>query len=350
VSRPIEPFGLQPFRLAAVLVGHWRWVLGVPLVVGALSAGVTLLLPKAFESRVLILPEDNAVGAATGLAGVASQFGITLPSEPGHSPGFYGELVRSGAILEEVLRGRYRVATSEGEDSADRTLLELLEIRGATPRHQMEAGVERLRRMTLVDVRPTGLIEIRVRAPEPQLAMLIAERYVEGVNRFNAERRQSQARQRRVFVDGRGATADAELRVAEDSVRAFYEANREWQSSPRLVFEEGRLRRQLELRQELLLMLRRELESARIAEVNDAPVVTVIEPPVQATRHVTPRRTYIVIGASGLAFLLVIFGLFAREYRAQMAATDVAYGELRENWGRFLQESRLSAVVKVPRT
>jgi uncharacterized protein involved in exopolysaccharide biosynthesis len=350
VNRPAEPFGLQPFRLAAVLMGHWRLVLGVPLGVGLLAAGVTLLLPKAFESRVLILPEDNPVGAPTGLANVASQFGITLPSEPGRSPAFYGELIRSGAILGDVLHGRYRVATSEGMDSADSSMLDLLGIRGATPRHQTEAGVERLRRMTSVDVRATGLIDIRVRAPDPQLSMLIAERYVEEVNRFNAVRRQSQARQRRVFVDERAAAADSELRMAEDSVRAFYESNREWQSSPRLMFEEGRLRRQLELRQELLLTLRRELESARIAEVNDAPVVTVIEPPVAATRHVTPKRTYIVIGATGLAFLLVSFGLFAREYRAQMAATDAAYDELRATWGRFLQESRLAAVVKMPRT
>ena len=51
---------------------------------------------------------------------------------------------------------------------------------------------------------------------------------------------------------------------AEEQLRGFYERNRSWQQSPQLTFDEGRLRRQVEIRQEVYLTLRREYETARV--------------------------------------------------------------------------------------
>jgi len=347
VGSQLEPFRVQPLRAAALLLGNWRWVTGIPVVAGLLATCIVLLVPPRFESRVLLLPESSATtGLPSNLASVAGQFGLTIPTEPGRSPDFYGDLVRSRVIVEEVLQGRYGVtgrSVSSSPDSAD--LLTVLQVRGSTERKRIDAGAEWLRKATTVEVRKTGIIDLRVRAVRPELAAAIANEYVIAVNRFNAERRQSQARQRREFVQGRAAAVDSELRGAEDNLREFYERNRQWQSAPKLVFEEGRLRRQLDVRQELVLSLRRELEAARIAEVNDAPVVTVIESGVPATSHITPRRTYIVVGTTGLVFLVVVIGLLGREYRSQLAASDATYGELHATWRQFLKESRLGAVL-----
>ena len=350
MGSPLEPFRLQPVRIAALLLGRWRWVLGVPLLAAMVAAGVALLIPSQFESRVLLLPELASPGALpSGVATVASQLGISLPTEPGRSAEFYGDLVRSRIVLEEVLRARYRVPRSPGSSSPDSaTLLDILRVRGATQVRRMELGREWLRLATRIDVTRTGIIFVRVRAFHPELAAAIANEYVTAVNRFNTERRQSQARQRRMFVETRVAAVDGELREAEDNLRTFYERNREWQSSPKLLFEEGRLRRQIDARRDLLLSLRRDLESARIAEANDVPVVTVIEAGVPTATHVAPSRTYIVVGTAGFVLLMVVFGLLVREYHAQVAAVDDSL-ELRANWRRFLSESRLGRVLPARR-
>jgi uncharacterized protein involved in exopolysaccharide biosynthesis len=307
---------------------------------------VALLLPPRFESQALLVPENNAsTTLPNNLTSIANQFGLTLPSESGRSPEFYSDLVRSRVIVEDVLLARYAVRQNSGPAGPDSgTLLEVVDIRGRSPQERMEAGVDWLRMATVVDVRKTGIIDVKVRAPWPVLAAAIVNQYVSALNRFNTERRQSQARERRQFVEGRAASVDSELRTAEDNLRAFYEGNRQWQSAPKLMFEEGRLRRQLELRQELVLNLRRELESARIAQVNDTPVLTVIESGVPATRHVTPRRTYLVLGAVGVGLILVVFGVLLREYQVQVDAQQGSMTDLRANWQRFLLESRLKRV------
>ena len=84
-------------------------------------------------------------------------------------------------------------------------------------------------------------------------------------------------------------TQRPELRQAETAVRNFYERNRGWQEAPALVFEEAQLRRQVTVSQEVYLTLRREFETARIEEVNDTPVITVIDRAVAPQRKSWPK-------------------------------------------------------------
>src|SRR6266853_392310 len=109
----LEPFRLQPVRIAALLLGRWRLVVGAPVLAAILAAAVSLLIPSQYESRVLLLPEVGSSGQLpSGVATVASQLGISIPTEPGRSADFYGDLVRSRIVLEEVLRARYQVPRS----------------------------------------------------------------------------------------------------------------------------------------------------------------------------------------------------------------------------------------------
>src|SRR5207245_7026005 len=105
----------------------------------------------------------------------------------------------------------------------------------------------------------------------------------------NPHKRQSQARERRRFSEGRVVAADSELRRAEEAVKTFYERNRGWQEAAELVFEEARLRRQVTLGQDLYMSLKREAETARIEEVNDTPVITVIDPAVPPQQRSQPN-------------------------------------------------------------
>jgi uncharacterized protein involved in exopolysaccharide biosynthesis len=82
--------------------------------------------------------------------------------------------------------------------------------------------------------------------------------------------------------------AHRQLGVAEDSLRGFLERNRLIASSPGLQFERERLQRVTNLREEVLLTLQRGLESTRVQEVNETPVLTVIDRPAVPTRPKQP--------------------------------------------------------------
>jgi len=142
----------------------------------------------------------------------------------------------------------------------------------------------------------------------------VANAFVTYLNAFNTQYRQSQAREQRRFVEQRLADGANELRDAEENLRTFYERNRSWQQSPQLTFEEGRLRRQVEIRQELYLTLNREYETARMEEVNDTPVITVIDTATAPVKKSKPKRALLVGIALVLGGMVGAFWAAGAEY------------------------------------
>ena len=203
----------------------------------------------------------------------------------------------------------------------------MLELRGRSSSDSLSRGVRRLRNMISTQIdNQTSIVRLTVDSRYPALAAGIANRLITYLNDFNTQTRQSQARERRKFVEQRVTSAELELRAAEGSLRSFLERNRSWQQSPQLVFEEGRLRRQVDIRQEVYLTLNREYETARIEEVNDTPVITVIDPAVSPQLRSSPRRS-LMIGLGLVAgAILGVFWAFGREYleRARQEE-DVSY-------------------------
>jgi uncharacterized protein involved in exopolysaccharide biosynthesis len=165
-------------------------------------------------------------------------------------------------------------------------------------REQIFAGMARLRKNLRVTYDPpSNVIRLSVDAPEPRLAADVANRFVAYMSEFNTETRQSRVRRRREFVEHQTSAAETSLRKAEEDLRLFYDNNRTWAANSLLDFEEARLLRHVELGQELLLTLQRELANARVEEVNDTPVITVIDQATPPLFRSWPRRKLIVAGA-----------------------------------------------------
>jgi len=209
----------------------------------------------------------------------------------------------SREILDQLLLARFEDVRGERPPADSVALLTLLRIGGRNTADSLENGARKLSSLLSVGVNAqTGIVRVSVKSPKPELAAAVANRLVSLLNDFNTKTRQSQARERRKFAEQRVAAGEQDLWSAEDALKAFYQGNRSWQQAPQLVFEEGRLRRQVELRQELYVTLRRQLETARIEEVNDTPVITVIEAAVVPQRKSSPRRSLwgalaVVVGA-----------------------------------------------------
>jgi uncharacterized protein involved in exopolysaccharide biosynthesis len=210
-------------------------------------------------------------------------------------------VIRSRALRERLLLARFpdpRPGAAPG-DSA--TLLALLRVGGRTRADTLERGARRVGNLLQIQIdNQTRIVRVTARSRYPTLAADVANRVVAELNVFNAGTRQSQARERRAFVESRILEVRQSLRDAEDRLRRFHETNRSWQQSPEMTVEESRLRQQVELARELYVTLSREFETARIEEVNDTPVLTVIDPAVAPSRRSFPRRR--VALAMGLMF------------------------------------------------
>ena len=324
-------------ELGTVLLKRWRLVVGLPLVAATLAAAVTLLLPPRFTATVTFVPEQRSpnrggAGGGGGLVGIAGQLGIPLGMDPTQSPRFYAQVLKSRELLTRVLLTKFPDPRRPGAGDSLR-LLTILKVRGKSTADSLDRGVRRLRGLVSpqVDLQ-TYLVTLGVTTRDPDLSAAVATRFIEYLNEFNAKKRESQARARREFVEQRIVDGERELNAAEDDLRRFHERNRAWQESPELSAAEGRLRRQVDIYQEAYLTLRRDYEQARIEEVNDTPVITVIDPAVPPQRQSHWRLVLVLV-------VLALTGMIA----ALWASTAEYLDEMRRQQSGVYQEFARSA-------
>ncbi len=207
------------------------------------------------------------------------------------------------------------------------TVYDLYRIRGSTPERRLDDGIKTLRNHVKLGVdQRTDVVRVAVEAPSPVAARDVLDLLITRLADFNVHSRQSTAGERRKFVEGRVATSEQELRGAEDALRTFYDRNRQLQSSPKLRFEEQQLTRQVTVQQELYLTLRREYETARIEEVNNTPVLTIIDHPAVPGRRIRPQRSITVLLVTFVVGILAAALAIMLQHRDDlMASGDPEY-------------------------
>jgi uncharacterized protein involved in exopolysaccharide biosynthesis len=295
---------LSLLGLANVLLRHRRLVGGLSLLGVALAVGITLPLPRSFTSRSGFMPQTRSPTAA--LSGLAAQFGLALPtSEGGQSPTFYADLLESRTILGTVVDSPFEYQTVDGPTRS--TLVELYKSKGKSPALRREAAIRNLQGdVEASTVQKTGMVNLEVRANRPELAQQINQRLVDLVNQFNLRTRQSQAGKEREFTERRLAEVRQDLRTAEDRLQRFLQRNRDYRNSPELTFQVDRLQREVDMQQQLFTTLAEAYEQAKIEEVRDTPVITVVQSPELPVR---PDSRWLV--AKALLGLLLGFFLGA---------------------------------------
>jgi uncharacterized protein involved in exopolysaccharide biosynthesis len=311
-------------ELINVLLKRWKLVAGLPLVAALVAAVISLLIPPKYTATATFVPEQESQGLnlPSGIAGLAAQFGVAIPGGGANSPAFYADVLESRTLSDAVLLAGFAdPRTDAAQDSA--ALLEILDIGGDTETERLEEGREELDKAVSVRVdNETNIVSVAVETRYPVLSAAVANLYIDLVNRFNLETRQSNAQERRRFVEERMSEAEQELRDAEEALQSWLERNRQWAGSPELQFQHERLERQVTIKQEVFTTLRRSYEEARIQEVNDTPVITVIDRAVPPEEKSSPKRKLNVILAFFLGGVLSVFGAFGREFMERARETD----------------------------
>ena len=314
--------------LAAGTLSRWRTVLGVAGGVVVLAVLLTLVLPPTYRATTSFVTAESSselggglsdLALEPGFAGIASQLGFSGSRDRSQSPGFYAQLLHSRELLTRLALSRFPdPRTPEPADSA--ALVAILGFDSRDSARNVERAIKKLTRTLepTPDLR-TNLVTVQVDARWPVLSAAIANKAVALVSEFNREQRLSRTRAKREFLETRVTSALAELRAAEDSQRLFYTRNRQWENSPTLVVEERRVRRQVETANSLYLSLRQQYENARIDEVNNTPVITIVDRAVAPRLREWPRRVPVVLGAAFLGVLLGFLVGAAREVGSHWA-------------------------------
>ena len=243
--------------------------------------------------------------------------------------------LESRPLLAAVADRSYRVRTDKGVVTGN--LATIYSIRNRNPAVVKSSVTNALKGQVDENTSlKTGVITVTVHAKYPELSVQIAQGLLDQVNAFNLNRRQESASAEREFIERRLAEAQAQLSQAEDNLQGFLQENRDFRSSPSLQLEFDRLNRTVTSRQTLYNSLATSYEQAKIEEVRDLPVITILETPempIQPDPHGGKRKVLLGI-LVGLAFGIVLAFLLDR-----LAANKKVHSDELEEFAALKREA-----------
>jgi uncharacterized protein involved in exopolysaccharide biosynthesis len=342
---PVESGGLD---VGAVLSAAWRERLRIAItcIAAALvTLGIAFLLPRWYRAQAVIMPpEESDLLSNMSMAQRAltkfPAFGILTDY---YTPAdVYKAVLLSRSVQEEVVK-RFDLQRSYHQKSVEKT-------------------VKSLKTHYRVKLNPDGTIAVSVEDKDPRRAAMMANAFLQELDRYNIEKRNSQARRTREFLERRVTDTETLLHRAEDLLRNYQEAhkavvpvtsgsadvqaaadvmarklalevrlnvlrgylndgseqivqtqreldalNNRIAALPQLQTELARFTRDYKVQEQLFLLLTAELEQARIRETMDTPTVQILDAAVPPEQHSRPRR----LTLSALAGMIALAGSIA---------------------------------------
>ena len=326
------------FALGTMLLRN-RWRIARWMLLGAVLAAISVAnKPKLYKATASFVPQ-GADASRNMLSGLAGQFGMTIPgAATTNSSDFYSKLLRSPALLREVVTDTLRVMEEGGRAVS---FIELFQIEPGSAKLREELAIRQLRSMVNTSVdKTTGIVEYSLATKWPSVSLALSASLLNSLNEFNLRSRQTQAAAERQFLERRLDIANAELLSAEGKLQQFLSANRQF-ASPQLQFQRERLEREVMLRQQVVGALTESYEEAALREVRDTPLLTPIEAPtVPALPEPRGRVRRVILGAIGGALVGVLLSFLAflaqRRKRQGNPEADEFFSTLGGIKGKFM--------------
>jgi uncharacterized protein involved in exopolysaccharide biosynthesis len=274
---------------------NWRLVAVCVLFAALLALPVLWLWPATYAATSIFRPESSERQLPLAFA---VQIGLARGGPGSESVVFYERLLRSHDLLAQAVSQPY----AESGEADGAPLYRMWSGADEPPANAVRQAVRELNRRIRVRTDwDAGVVTVETVAENAHLAEQLNRRLLDLVNEFNVRRRMNRGAQERRFVEARLVEAQAALSAAESALERFHQQNRTYQGSPALVLEADRLSRRVQHQQQIYLSLAQALEEARIEEVRNTPIVSVVQNP-----EGTARRQ----GRAFRVMLLLALGLF----------------------------------------
>ena len=266
------------------------------VVIGVLYA---LLATPQYQAKLTLYPAGESQNGGLGkLGGLASSFGLGGMSS---SSGYYiPDVVKSRKILDKVINKKWEIA--EFDEPVNLIVFWELE----DPDHELNAekAFDKLSKKITVSVDDdSGLITISVETKNAKLSADIANYIGDEVNDYIQHEQKSSTRQSRVYIEERLIKIKDELKEAEENLKEFQKGHRIINESPELQMEILRLKRNVEIKNQVYLTLEQQREIALIEEIKQMPVLNILDKAVTPKLKTKPKKNMIVL----ISFILGVF-------------------------------------------
>jgi uncharacterized protein involved in exopolysaccharide biosynthesis len=284
------------------------------VLVSLVSVYVFFLAPRVYTSSAKILPISENNSNLSNLSGLASQFGMNLPTGGEIQwDELYPEIVRSEKLMEILVQKSFQTEKYQDEQ----TLLQLLDIENnyRDESSKLKLAVEDLKEMIIVQKdRLSPVVSLHVEAFEPRLARDLATEVIAESGKILLDLKTKKVQEKRIFIEARIVEVFNALQEAEKAEEQFRLENKNIIQSPTLTMKIKRLSREVELQNSLYVSLKSQYENAKIEEVQKAAMIQVIDGPLKPFRLTSPRIAISLILALFFGLSLAVFIIYTKEF------------------------------------
>jgi uncharacterized protein involved in exopolysaccharide biosynthesis len=279
---------------------------------------VKFIQKPLYQSGATILLPESKAGSMSGLVGLASSFGVNVPT------GYQADL-SSPSLLPKILNSRTfgeKIMEREFYTHKYKKKLTLLSIltHGDKPSAKARDAliVKALKKLNgemleFEQDRVSMISHLTITAPEPVFAKELAEGVLSELEELNRYFKSQTVSEKISFIENRIVSVQDDLETSEQRLKSFNEQNRQI-SSPALQLEQERLIREVDIQKGIYLTLKQQLELAKIEEVQQTTIIQVLDKPQVplTTSNIKLRLSVYLAGIMGVA-LGIILG-FVRAY------------------------------------
>jgi len=237
--------------------------------------------PQYISSATVLFPESKT-NNISGLAGLASQFGVNVPINDQadlSSASLLPELIKSRTFAEKILAEKFYT----DKFGKKLTLLAILTHGDETPDFGYDTLVTNAmgsldRILEFKKDTKNIFYKITVTGPEPIFTKELAEVALRELEKLNLFYKTQTVNDKLIFIEQRIASVKGDLESSEQALKSFNEKNQQI-SSPALQLLQERLTREVEIQKGIFLTLKQQHELIKIDQVQKASVFQILDAP-----------------------------------------------------------------------
>jgi uncharacterized protein involved in exopolysaccharide biosynthesis len=263
--------------------------------------------PKEYTSHVSILPpvQNLSAGLASRFGALSRIAGLDLGNLSSQSPELYMAILNSRKLKESLLETEYSFPTKEGIQKKD--LIQFFEIEGKSDLEITEKTLKKLTEEVIYTSinKDNQILSISVTTENNFLSALVANKMLELLNEIVVNDVQKEYRQKLNYIENRIEEIQDSLQNAENALKKFMELNIN-PTAPSFQIQQLRLKRDLELQNELFIEFRKQLEIFIADNMINMSEIKVLDKAEPAFRKSRPKRILLFITFFSLLVFLQI--------------------------------------------
>jgi uncharacterized protein involved in exopolysaccharide biosynthesis len=300
----IGEYSMSLIDVILVIAKQIKVIIIIPLILCfSMTIYIFLFSKPVYTSISKIMSSSNSGTGMSQAAGLAAQFGVSLPTNQSETKWVYPEILKSRTLAKSVLKKKIKADGFENLISLQQILIPENFNQAIDLTTLEKIAVDKLLSMIEIseDVKTT-ILTLEVNSFDPKLAQQVNKTLISELDNHQRKYNKKKTTGTKKFIEERIIDAELELKTAEDALRDFTTRNRRIENSALLLLEQQRLEREVTVLIGVYTTLKQQLETTKIEEVKESDYVVILDPPEIPLKRSKPNKKLMVL-------LSGIFGL-----------------------------------------